>query len=64
MVLGFDTTGILKIIANFWDLLVKPIPSEVVGHVGWAAFGRKLDRPWLLGPTLPKVSEIFNYKKI
>ena len=64
MVLGFDTTGVLKIIANVWDLLVKQIPSEVVGHGGWTAFGRKLDRPWLLGPKLPKVSEICNSKKI
>ena len=44
MVLGFDTAGVLKIIANFWDLLFKQIPSEVVGHGGRAAFGRKLDR--------------------
>ena len=63
MVLGFDTAGVLKIIANVWDL-VKKIPSEVVGHGDRAAFGRKLDRPWFFGPTLPKVIEICNSEKI
>ena len=36
MALGFDTAGVLKIIPNLWDLLVKNIPSKVVGHGGRA----------------------------
>ena len=32
MVLRFDTAGVLKIIANFWDLLVKQILSELSGR--------------------------------
>ena len=64
VVFGCDAAGVLKILTNYRDLLVKQIPSEVVGHGGRAAFGRKLDRPWLSGLALQKVSEICSSRKI